>query len=134
MPINDTKIVKALEGKYVEIFQSDNSASDALAALEIVIKLWRPEWSPKAVKITKRRSKFAKRGLQSKMIYSYITVTEGNLTTEGAANYTLRRLKLKRVDLPPKKNIKANAHRIFRKLEGYILVATGSRPECWNKN
>lgn len=138
MPISNDKLVQALTRKYAELLGQREMDLDQfdpeLAALETVIQLFEPNWSPTGIVPIRRRHSYAEHGVQSQLIHEFIRLSEGAFSADEAASFVLARLRVDaNFSAPPRNNIRATAHTIFRRNEGKTIKSLGGRPNKWIK-
>jgi len=135
-------IKAALERKYASILgqlvagvSADNpdALREKLAAIQIVIRLWEPDWTPDHIKPIRPKKTFVTQGLQSRLLREFIRKQSGEFSSHDAATYVQDRLKALGETPPPLQNLKNSAHQTFRKLEGKFVTALRLRPEKWKK-
>lgn len=105
----------------------------AIPAIQIVIRLWEPDWTPDHIKPIRPKKTFVTQGLQSSLLRQFIREQSGEFSSHDAATYVQDRLKSLGETSPPYQNLKNSAHQTFRKLEGKFVKALGVRPEKWKK-
>ncbi|MCR9266007.1 MAG: hypothetical protein NXI03_00385 [Alphaproteobacteria bacterium] len=136
------QVCKTLERKYAAVLgefvaapAADNADSlkEALAAIQIVIRLWEPDWLPDHIKPIRPKQSYATHGIQSRLLFEFIGARTGSFTAMEAAEYVSVRLEALGETIPPIENIKINAHNLMRKLESKFVVSNNTRPETWTK-
>ena len=137
-----SNIAKSLERKYASILGEIVAAPDsdkadghkeALAAIQIVIRLWEPDWLPDHIKPIRPKQSYTTHGIQSRLLREFVRTSTGEFSAMDAASYLQGRLLALGETPPPLENLRSSAHQLFRKLEENYLTSLGRRPEIWSK-
>ncbi len=142
MAVGSTFPVKALERKYASILgelvaaQSSvlvDDLDEKLAAIQIVIRLWEPDWLPDHIKPIRPKKSYATHGIQSRLLFEFIGAQTEKFTAMEAAEYVSVRLEELGETIPPIGNIRVNAHNWMRRLESTFVIPNNTRPKTWKR-
>lgn len=136
--------VRSLEKEYAKILGKIESRSavncagsfeEALTAIQIVIRLWEPEWTPDHVKPTRPKRRYAPHGEQSKLLFEFLKDQNIEFSTNDAASYLEQALQKQGFQSPPEQNRKTYCYQFFIRLEkeGFVEKLS-SRPARWRKH
>ena len=141
--MSSSNLKKTLERKYASVLggvataqASDQAVNfkEALAAIQIVIRLWEPDWTPDHIKPIRPKRQYAPHGEQSKLLFTFLKNHRREFSTEDAASYLERELIARRFEVPPLLNRKSYCYQFLTGLEGKgLVVKVSSRPSRWRK-
>lgn len=131
----DKRIVSALERKLAELLGSRSASSEIELAIQVVIRLWEPEWTPDHIKPIRPKRRYAPHGEQSKLLFKFLKDQNIEFSTNDAASYLEQALQKQGFQAPPEQNRKSYCYQFFTRLEeeGFVEKLS-SRPARWRKH